>query len=578
MDTKQFLQHFPNYYLQTFDDKGVDKGLTMHGTPLNLEGSALLNLNQKGAGIFFTPNRFTKSRKAEDCEGVNAWFFEIDNVSLDQQWEKVCNAPLMPSLVVKTKKSLHCYYLTENGTIENFRTIQKGLIKYFDSDPACKDICRVLRVPGFNHCKAEPVMVEVIWEEANKYTEEQLLVAYPYTETVKNAPQMPPVATKGGESFWDALTRIPTRLALEKMSGTLICKGESFSFRPRTGGTEYIDVDGKPANAWLDAQGMIGSGCNGGPTFVQWLGFYGRTKGEIATWAKEHFPSYLPQDLPSKEELALMDSKYLSANEIDLTDVLNTPHDLTWSVPILDRVLTPLSRGRYAVLVGETGAGKTVFAFNMAVANANLGHKVLYLSLEMDNASLIARYALRKLGLSKQMWKSGKFDKEQVNELKSVLPPSLVFMQLDGVESVTVELVSEAIRTGGFDMVFIDNFGFIESKGEDANEQVKNLSRQMVKLKNEFKTCIIALHHFRKGQGQSKRGMDAILGSGKIAHDVDFAIQVVRDADLQEDSPAEDKARLFVNIMKDRDFGDTLSVPVYYVDGTFRDNFLTTLA
>ena len=104
------------------------------------------------------------------------------------------------------------------------------------------------------------------------------------------------------------------------------------------------------------------------------------------------------------------------------------------------------------------------------------------------------------------------------------------------------------------------------------NEKVATISRMMVNLKKETNAVIFALHHFRKTSSDKKeRGLNAILGSSKISHDVDFAVQVHRNLDLDIDSSPQDRAELIVSLMKDRDFGDYSIVPIYYVDGEFRD-------
>ena len=69
------------------------------------------------------------------------------------------------------------------------------------------------------------------------------------------------------------------------------------------------------------------------------------------------------------------------------------------------------------------------------------------------------------------------------------------------------------------------------------------------------------------------RNLDAILGSGKIGHDVDFAVQVIRDMDIDDDAFAHEKAKLSVVMMKDRDFGDLAMQNVYYKNGEFNSIF-----
>lgn len=575
MKITKFLSFFPGFYLQTFDDKGKDKALTKHGPPGQFKPGELNELNNKGAGIFFTPNKFSKSRKANLCEGVNAWFFEIDNLSLDEQWDKVCNSPLMPSFVVKTKKSLHCYFLAKDGSIENFKRVQQGLIQYFDADSACKDISRVLRVPGFTHNKQEPVLVEFVTNNSKAiYTEQQMMEAFPYSEKKQKTVEKKNIVE--GMGFWDAVSQLDNKTVLSRLSGKPAANFDTIGFRTRTSGGEYIDVNGKPADAWIDETGMIGSGKGGGPTFVQWLEFYGWSKGDIAKWIKENCQDLLPKSALKNQETTGKEVT-IASSEDKIDKLLDLNMDFTWGCRTLDAEFSPLGHGKYIILVGETGVGKTAFAFHFAKENAALGHKVLYLSLEMSNEALLIRYARARMGIGKMDWKTKNFSRPDLKKYIKELPEKLLFQEMnlnDG--DVNLKFIEKLITEGGYDMVFIDNFGFIDAPGKSTNEKVKKISRAMVNLKNKINVTIVALHHFRKGgeKPQKIRGMDAILGSGKIGHDVDFAIQVFRDLDMDEHASSESKSELAVFLMKDRDFGEISCQTVYYSRGEFHPVFV----
>lgn len=556
MTTEQFLSNFPSYYIQTFDDKAKDPSLVTHGPAKDYPISKLKELNEKGAGIFFTPNKFFSHRKADECQGVNAWFFETDDVSIEEQWKRICAAPLMPSLVTKTRSSLHCYYLAVDAKIENFRLIQSGLIQHFKSDRACKDVSRVLRIPGYYHNKKDPVMVEIIHEQANKYTEAEMLRAFPYVPEKKI-----------NDTFWQHAAALSSREVLIKASGTAIVNGEIFTFRPRSGGGLYIDVNGTPADAWIDEKGMIGSGKGGGPTYIQWLEYYGHSKADIADWLKDNFPAKLPleDDVDSKRTIK------------EVGKLMEQTKDLTWGVERLDNTFTPLSRGRYMILVGETGMGKTAFAFNMAIKNAEIGHKVLYLSLEMTNAALLMRYAMSKLGISKTDWRNKVYDQSAVNLLIENLPSNLRLGGRKFQNGITVPQIAELASKGHYSAIFVDNFGFVHADARTDLDRAQKISREFVNLKNQFPVALVVLHHFRKGSDDKKgpRSLNSVLGSAKISHDVDFAMQVWRNTEVEDDEEdfLKKRSSMLVMMMKDRDFGDLGSQYIYYDKGEFYSKF-----
>lgn len=105
---------------------------------------------------------------------------ECDDLPLEEQLAKIQAFPLPPSLIVKTRKSLHSYWLIKGGKVENFRHIQRGLIAQFGADPVCINESRVFRLPGFLHCKEDPVMVECIkYNPEIRYTQEELAAVLP---------------------------------------------------------------------------------------------------------------------------------------------------------------------------------------------------------------------------------------------------------------------------------------------------------------------------------------------------------------------------------------------------------------
>ena len=99
------------------------------------------------------------------------------------KYKKIHSFPLPPSIIIKTRKSLHTYWLVKDGQVGLFRDIQKGLVRYFDGDPMCVNESRVMRLPGFNHCKGEPVEVQcVLFHPERRYTQEEILRAVPHEE------------------------------------------------------------------------------------------------------------------------------------------------------------------------------------------------------------------------------------------------------------------------------------------------------------------------------------------------------------------------------------------------------------
>lgn len=171
--------------LRVFDDKktGTFKGAKLETTLTGIPDlmPTLRKHNEKNRGIYFVIN-FGGHEDAEITR-INAQFMECDDLSLEEQLRQIEAFPLEPSFIVKTRKSLHTYWLMRDAKVEKFRQIQKGLAEKFGGDRACVNESRVLRLPGFYHCKEEPVMVECIhFRPELRYTQEELAAYLPKME------------------------------------------------------------------------------------------------------------------------------------------------------------------------------------------------------------------------------------------------------------------------------------------------------------------------------------------------------------------------------------------------------------
>lgn len=167
------------------DKKGTGfkgKNLSFNIKDFQSKSKVLMAHNEANRGIFFVVNSGGNSDRK--INKINAQFFECDTLSLKEQLENISKFPLEPSIIVQTKKSLHVYFLIKNGKVEKFRDIQKKLAKHFNGDGSCINESRVMRVPGFYHCKEEPVRVKCIKFNPNLfYTQEDLERELSYSES-----------------------------------------------------------------------------------------------------------------------------------------------------------------------------------------------------------------------------------------------------------------------------------------------------------------------------------------------------------------------------------------------------------
>ena len=180
--------------LRIFDDKktGTFKGAKLETSLSGLPGlmDTLKKHNEKNRGIYFVVN--FGGHEDSEITRINAQFMECDELPLDEQLKQIEAFPLEPSLIVKTRKSLHTYWLIKDGDVAAFRRVQKRLVAQFHGDRSCVNESRVLRLPGFYHCKEEPVLVECIhFHPELRYTQAELEQYLPQISEESAAPAGP---------------------------------------------------------------------------------------------------------------------------------------------------------------------------------------------------------------------------------------------------------------------------------------------------------------------------------------------------------------------------------------------------
>lgn len=186
---KPFFEPHETVCLRVFDDR---KTGTFKGAKLECQAGKIASVedtlrkhNAQNRGIYFVINY--GGHEDSDITRINAQFVECDRLSIDEQYAQVEAFALPPSLIVRTKKSLHCYWLMRSAQVENFRDIQKRLVSQFNGDPACVNESRVFRLPGFHHCKGDPVMVECIkFSPELRYTQAELDAVLPKSDNESN--------------------------------------------------------------------------------------------------------------------------------------------------------------------------------------------------------------------------------------------------------------------------------------------------------------------------------------------------------------------------------------------------------
>ena len=249
----------------------------------------------------------------------------------------------------------------------------------------------------------------------------------------------------------------------------------------------------------------------------------------------------------------------------------------TWGTKKLDDNFAIIKRKTFIVLAAKRGSGKTTFAFDMACKNALLGHKVLFVSLEMEKDLIKEDFARRRAGITIPEERDYKIPEmkqlafeEKIREIDSI--ENLYFSGVQRGSDVSWDGVKALIAEHqDLDLIIIDNLDLIDKNdGEEENDKQKRIVKNIMNYTSDQQVPLILIHHYRKTQGNSKgNGMDELSGSGKIADSADYVVKVSRTSD--PDAVYPEKYMSHICLQKARGYSESMQ-EVYFLGGTFVDD------
>ena len=556
MDAKKFYELFTNSWVQTFDDAKLGRReLVTMKLLKDAKYLELKELNDKGAWIFLQPN-ISETRKWDTISSIDWVYVDMDEGTKLEMMTIIDKSPITPDIIVESKRWYHLYWRVK-CTAEQFKLIIDGLITFFGWDIAISSPNEVLRFPWFLHCKdpENKFLIKIVKMDLHPHTPQDFIKSFPSTAQT--------FVKKFSAENPDDVIRV-----IKNIDITEVLKHCGVDVR-----RWVIFEDGKATSAsvwkeWNIVKRFSGKEW-GGSTIDIVMHHLGKTTAEAIKYLKDYAGIV--------DETML--EKVTKKKEWAVTDVFAFVKPYTWGTAYLDKTMTPIQRYHFNIFVWETGSGKTAFCFYMAKKNAEQGHKVLFLSLEMTTDDILSRNAREFAWITKEQWREPNNvpseQKKQYYEERERLSklPNLTLAWFTKSIEPTCDNIAQLILDGKFDLVFIDNFDLIQDVGEKLKQEEK-IAKFFMDFTNRNKIPVIMLHHFKKGNdNKAPRGNDSIRGSSKISHSADN-IFVGRRPMVEWDEW--DKSEFVVVQIKDRDFGIGGMVKTYYNRGNFQDYPLNT--
>jgi KaiC/GvpD/RAD55 family RecA-like ATPase len=539
--------------------------------------------NARMWGVYFSVNEFDGARKSENCTKLRYVYGDLDIAkSGDGQTRKerqdkkqvLLEALLKkcePSLVIDTSNGLQPLWKISDSepTDENklrYTRIIKGIVEW-SKEFGCKadnvyDCSRILRLAGYNHCKEEPYLCDFIHKSDKVYSFDELEKLFP----IEEKPEYIPKVQEGSNPVFNAIEKLDFREMIIRAFGSI---GRPVSF-DKSG--HLIDPIGKTTGTFIGRRGnrdYLASSSHEpykGNRITAIADILKIDYGDAYKWICKEY------NLDFKE----LSRAELQKEKIKKLEVIPVKKDYklryTWGTRGLDTSLAIIKRGNFIIVASKSGTGKTTFVFDMACKNARLGHKVLFLSLEMDENDIKDDFGRKYSGITigeeydylipehKQ-----KAYKRKIDELDTV--PNLKIVGLRRTGEVQWEDIEDLIKNNGeTDIVFIDNLDLISAKSRESDlDRQKRITKSILNFTSQTTIPVVLIHHYRKTMSGAKdMGLDEMGGSGKIRDGADRIIKVAKTSDLEAIYPT------VVYLQKGRGYPETMR-DVYFIKGTFVD-------
>ena len=547
---------------QTFDDTERKAGALakiIHGT-LAQCWERLDALNAQGAGIFVTVNETDlKGRKDSNITRARATFADFDPPETNPAPDTWTLAPSM--LVASSPGKVHAYWLADDVALGEFQPLQKAIIAKLGSDKSVHDLPRVMRVPGFFHCKGEPVMVRLVsTNPERRYSAGAIVEAFkpddpipaPTNDTRATVREpehndLGDLCTSAG-SRWDQVKRA-AMANLGAWVPVLFPNARAYHDGFRVSSAELgreLEEDLSIVPTGIKDFGVHDQGDpNAGKRTVIDLVMEHRkcSNVEAAIWLCERLgidPAELGFKAPSQEG---QEDEAPPLRVVDLADVLTA--DISGPEFIVDRLIP---RGHATLFGGHGESGKTYIALALGVhvalgvpwaGLATRRGRVLFVSLEDDGE--IMRYRLRRVIEGHMM--QAHFHNIAAN-LRIIdghdSGPMVTEFADAGVRRIMPTKVYESVKSEVEqfkpDLLIIDNASDAFDGDENNRRQVRQFIKRLVALGKEQDTAVILLAHISKGAAQYGSAGNSYSGSTQWHNSVRSRIAIIDSKLVHEKS------------------------------------------
>lgn len=545
--------------------------------------------NKKGFGVYCSVNLFKgDQRKEEQVAQLKYAYADMDIAKKGdgqtreekEKKKEILKKALIkycePTIIIDTSNGLQPLWAIEDmgitpEVIEAYKNILKGIRiwgkQYGSAGDNVYDIARIVRLPGFYHHKEEPYLCKIIHRKEpedskiEEYTYDDLYEKFPFHEEKKEIKKVP----------FNSLGDIDREIEFLDIQEVVI---RAFQQTGRTASFDRQDrliLDGRLTGTFQgkkdDRQYLASTSHEPfqGNKVTVVADILGITPKEARQWIIEEF--HLKKEVQVK--------KVEKLKETVITRNLDEEKRFTWGTQNLNYSFAIIKETDFIVIGAKRSSGKTIYSMDMAIKNALMGHKVLYLSLEMDTDTILDDIGRKYAGwaIKDEYEKEVSTIKRNIYEAKKKEIRSIENLILQGIrrnEGIDWNTVRGVIESHEkIDMVFLDNLDLIGMEGvKEENQRQAKVTRAIMSFTSEKRIPIVLIHHYRKS-GKEDHGMDELAGSGKVADNADRIVRLTRTGSQEDSYPK--KYETSIDLIKGRGYPESYQ-KIYFIKGTFVDN------
>src|SRR4030067_971077 len=242
---------------------------------------------------------------------------------------------------------------------------------------------------------------------------------------------------------------------------------------------------------------------------------------EIAEYGTQGAPSSMPYLMDLHEEFVKL------AND--------GQRSIPTFITPLDQSIGGMERKTLTVLAGRPSMGKSALGMQIARNVANSGKHVIFFSLEMSSIGLWARIACP---LAKVQWRdvlANRLNLDQQRELRE--QSKKIAEQLKDTLTIidtrqTTESIWRTVAVNKPDLLVLDNFHYVKTKGEKENKRQGAICESLHDLAKGYDIPVLLLVQLNRGveKQQDKRPQMADLrDSGEIEETADNILMLYRE-------------------------------------------------